>query len=167
MGPGIQVDRHRRSSRLGSVTAWHVVPLVWTPTGPGWFSLTGPDVQADRARDDRDLQILSRSWDEKYWGLNFGSLHTPVWGWLSTKGNKPKEVIRPVPWAHYRNFIKWSEPGDSLIPSLNWKHQNIKESAILWFENMKEMLDWTVLDDRTSNHWVVIETTNRRFSDSD
>jgi hypothetical protein len=31
------------------------------------------------------LQILSRSRDEKYWGLNFGSLHTPVWGRLSTK----------------------------------------------------------------------------------
>jgi hypothetical protein len=54
-----------------------------------------PNVQADRARDDRGLQILSRSRYEKYWGLNFGSLHTPVWGRLSTKGNRPEEVITP------------------------------------------------------------------------
>jgi hypothetical protein len=37
---------------------------------------------------------------------SIGVLHTPVWGRLSTKGNRPKEVITPVPWAHYRNSIK-------------------------------------------------------------
>jgi hypothetical protein len=25
---------------------------------------------------------------------------------LSTKGNRPEEVITPVPWVHYRNSIK-------------------------------------------------------------
>jgi hypothetical protein len=128
----------------GSVTTWHVAPLVWTPTGSGWFSLTGPDVQADRARDDRGLEILSRSRDEKYWGLNFGSLHTPVWGRLSTKGNRPLGSLQ--------EFHKITGTGDFLIPSLNWKHQNKKEPMVLWFENMTEMLDWTVLDGRTSNH---------------
>jgi hypothetical protein len=66
-----------------------------------------------------------------------------------------------------QEFHKITGTRDSLIPSLNWKHQNKKEPTILWFENMKEMVDWTVLDGHTSNHWVVIGTTNRRFSDSD
>jgi hypothetical protein len=107
-------------------------------------------------------RALSRSRDEKYWGLNFGSLHTPVWGRLSTKGNRPEEVITPVPWAH-----KITGTGGSLISSLNWKHRNKKEPTVLWFTNMKQMLDWMVLDGRTSNHWVVIGTTNRPFFDSD
>ncbi len=143
-GSDVQVDRHGRSGRLSSVTSWHVVPLVRTSTGLRWFSLMGSGVQADRAWDDWRFQILLRFRDEKYWGLNFGSLHTPVWGQLSTKGNRPLGSLQ--------EFHKITGIGDSLIPSLNWKHQNKKKSTVLWFENMREMLDWAILDGRTSNH---------------
>ncbi len=71
-GPDVQTDRARDD--------FHARPEmnVCNQADYGRLgSVTGPGVQADRARDDRGLQILSRSRDEKYWGLNFGSLHTP------------------------------------------------------------------------------------------
>jgi hypothetical protein len=101
-GPGMS------SARDGIFIHWFHARHLGQP-GPGWAwpeMIFTPGVQADRARDDRGLQILSRSRCEKYWGLNFGSFHTPMWGRLSTKGNRPEEVITPVPWAHYRNSIK-------------------------------------------------------------
>ncbi len=67
-----------------------------------------------------------------------------MWGRLSTKGNRPEEVITPVPWAHRnRGFSDFEFELETLEQ---------KEPTVLWFENMKEMLDWTVLSGRTSNH---------------
>jgi hypothetical protein len=118
-GPVVQADRSWDELGLG----WDLYTLISRPafrsTGPGpsmsaarddfhaWRSgQPGLGWSADRAWDDQGLQILLRSRYEKYWGLNFGSHHTPVWGRLSTKGNRPEEVIKPVPWAHYKNSIK-------------------------------------------------------------
>jgi hypothetical protein len=116
-GMNVQTDQADRARDELGPGWWKSVTELGVQTG----SVTGPNVQArddfharrsgrpGPARDDRGLQILSRSRDEKYWGLNFGSLHTPVWGRLPTKGNKPEEVITPD-------------------PSLNWKHQNKKRT---------------------------------------
>jgi hypothetical protein len=81
---------------------------------PGMIFTDGAWRSGRPARDDRGLQILSRSRDEKYWGLNFGSLHTLVWGRISMKGNRPLGSLQ--------EFHKITGTGDSLIPSLNWKH---------------------------------------------
>jgi hypothetical protein len=69
-GPSVQADRAR--DELGP--GWDLYTLISRPA----FRSTGPKPGMSSARDDRGLQILSRSRDEKYWGLNFGSLHTRV-----------------------------------------------------------------------------------------
>jgi hypothetical protein len=102
-GPGWYWRPAFRPTGLGMI----FTPGLWRGpafrlTSPGWFwrltfSPTGPG---------SFFQILSKSRDEKYWVLNFGSLHTLVWGRLSGKGNRPEEVITPILWAHYRNSIK-------------------------------------------------------------
>jgi hypothetical protein len=93
-------------------------------------SVTGPSVQADQAWDDFHARLVTgpdvqTNWPGKEWrsrsqisrmrSRSPNSIevprwkvlgHTPVWGRLSTKGNRPEKVITPVPWAHYRNSIK-------------------------------------------------------------
>jgi hypothetical protein len=50
-----------------------------------------------------EVSKFFRGPEMKYWGSNFCSSHPSV-GRLSAQGNRPLEVIRPVPWV--RNSIK-------------------------------------------------------------
>jgi hypothetical protein len=65
-GPGVQADRARDELGPGWDLYTLISRLAFRSTGSGPGLIFTPDVQADWARDDRGLQILSRSRYEKY-----------------------------------------------------------------------------------------------------